>query len=277
MSKWKLSLYGWLSFLSFPVAFFSTIGVVYLVFGSYVEPLVSSTPFPEPYLPPIIFVVTLALGLYGMKVFNSRSTRVRQNLWKKANLHPTSENESTGTVRGCTVRARPDTWQDSVGDGNSSATTVEAEMGQPVDEGAVVDFAPSQKVQSLAETNPTFVFEEDEDLAVVGESEACVQALLSGRAREALLELDTIGKLRVGKSSNLIADPVGNALESLFGEDAAESGLGGDASTVTHQLKGLILDPDKLKRQIDAVAVVANAFESATVESQDESHDPDRT
>lgn len=264
MLEQKYRRYKWAKILWVMLAFC----VTFVIMTGVEPPYVSPPPIPASYMPLVLIFGGGIVGFAGFWVLGTRQERVRRKAWRRANLTPDGEDAYRGTVRGRRVHVSEDTWRDPMKDdnGSQSATVIETEMRRPAEEGFIVDTASSSQMSILADADPTHVLVEDDHIAVVGESEEMARALISGRSREALGALDAIGTFRVGRSSNVIKDPVGTGLQSIFGNEAVETGLGGNASTVTHKLKGLILAPDELKRQMNAVAAVANAYETAAVE-----------
>lgn len=267
MLKWKYHAYDLLKFVWLALAMGTTI----FVFTGMAEPYIPPPPIPSGYIPPAMFIVGGALAYAGFYVLRLQNERLRRTAWRRANLRPTEEGDFQGTVRGRSVRVRTDKWRDPKEDtNNKSATVIEAQLRRPAEEGFVIDTSPSAKLNGLSEADSSHILVEDDAFAVVGVSEGRAQSLISGRSREALLGVRSIGKFRVGASSTLFRDPVGAGLGSIFGEESVETGPGEDASTVTHKLEGTILKPEKLKRQVDAVAAVANAFEKAVADTRAE-------
>lgn len=269
MYEKKYRFYSWAKILWVMLSFFVTFAII----TGGEPPYISPPPIPASYMPLALIFAGGGAGLAGFWILGMWQEQVHREAWRRANLTPNGEGNFQGTVRGRRVRVTEDTWQDPMKDdsGRKAATVIETEMRHPAQEGLILDTAPSARLNALSDADPTHVLVEDDHVAVVGESEERARALLSGRARDALGAIHTIGEFRVGNSSNVVKDPVGTALQSVFGEEAVETGLGGDASTVTHTLKGLVVDPDELKRQMNAVAAVANAYEDAATEAGRES------
>lgn len=268
MLEKKYRFYGWAKILWVILSFC----VTFAILTGAEPPYISPPPISASYMPLALILAGGGVGGAGFWILGTWQERVHREAWRRAHLTPNGEGDFQGTVRGRRVRVTEDTWQDPMKDDSrpQAATVIETQMRRSAQEGLVLDTVPSARMNALSDADPTHVLVEDDRVAVVGESEEMARAVLSGRARDALGAIHTIDEFRVGKSSNVIEEPVGTALQSVFGDEAVEPGLGGDASTVTHKRKGLIVDPDELKRQMSAVAAVANAYEDAA-ESRPES------
>lgn len=183
----------------------------------------------------------------------------------------------SGRVRGRPVRARSYTSKSSSGGEGSSksvtVTVVEADLNQSAAGGVIVNSASGGFTDS-AEGGPDA---ENGELAAISDQESHAQALISGRVRDALDQLDTVGQLFVGDAETVFRE----AIPDL---DGADEGLGvwgsstadkrvafmnmgmdidieGDAKTVTHRVTDPVLAPDELEREVEAVVTVAEVYE----------------
>ncbi len=247
-------------------------GSVAVAFG-FTEPYLSASQLPGD--PGQIFaggVVAVILGAVVVQVLKVRSWRAAG---REAGLSPgfglLRSPDVTGTVGGRPVRAYTHSVRKG-GSGESGGrsvtyTNVEAELDGPADVGVVVTPAAGPSGSPLdVDLDEAQTAVSDDRLAAIGPEDAA-EAVISGRARQALLDLDEPGLVFVGDGADALVgalpDTGGSMMGSLF-ETAIRKGVPGDASTVTTTDKGLEMDGDALRRRVEAVAAVADAFEGAT-------------
>lgn len=204
----------------------------------------------------------------------------------------------TGTIRGRPVRARVLTKKRDRDDSNSGSRTytlVEADLREPAEEGALVSRGDASLAFEVgaADDSPN-MSDHFGDLTDLQEdpffgqttAEPLLRAVLAGRARRHLLELETFGLLHVGNSEEVytelfssfmseirdaMPEVAGFAVGAMFpsGRDVAERMDHGDQATVTHRLEEVLLDPEELERQVNAAVAVADAYERAKSGPQD--------
>lgn len=271
--------YGW--------AFFGGVLLVAVVVVSWYAPAgraavpfdvpVPPAPFGE-YTPFVLVVGVMAGGWLVVRQLRSRN-------WKRAgtaaDLAPEGgglfgRTEFTGTVGGRSVRAFA---HDRGGDdGSTRYTVVQADLPEPAEDGAIVgptgDGGPEVEPFQLEDAADA----SNDGLAAVGGSQAAAEAVVSGRAREALLDVERPGQVFVGDASVAFEDlersgiisgrnlDLRRSLEQKYDEgfDHAGEWTRETPSTVTHVTRGLVFDGDELRRQVEAVAAVADAFEDAS-------------
>lgn len=226
---------------------------------------------------PFVVIVAVALGSYLVV------RRLRSRYWmaagRGADLAPEGggrfgATEFAGTVHGRPVRVHVE----AVGGGRDSRayTVVSAELSEEADDGVIVspvaDGGPDVAPFEVAEQADVA----DDRLAAVGGSEAATSAVVGGRAREALLAVEDLEQVFVGDESVAFEGleregviggenlDVRRAIVKKYDPEYDYWGEGtGDASTVTHLSRDAVLDPDELRRQVEAVVAVADAFEGA--------------
>lgn len=248
-------------------------GSVAVAFG-FTEPYLSASQIPGD--PGQIFaggVVAVVLGALVVQVLKVRSWRAAgREAGLSSGFALLRSPDVTGTVGGRPVRAYTHSVRKG-GSGESGGrsvtyTNVEAELDGPADVGVVVTPAagPSGGSPLDVDLDEAQTAVSDDRLAAIGPEDAA-EAVISGRARQTLLDLDEPGLVFVGDGADALVDALpdtgGSMMGSLF-ETAIRKGVPGDASTVTTTDKGLEMDGDALRRRVEAVAAVADAFEGAT-------------
>lgn len=186
----------------------------------------------------------------------------------------------SGRIAGRAVRARvytrtrEDEDEDNDIDSTNDSTThtvIEADLNLSPDRGAIVTRAHGD-LTDVVEDAPAV---HGDRFAVLADEEAHAEALTSGDAREALLAVEGFTRLFVGDAETTLKEAtpnIGEKVPDVAGfsvgsmvQSGLESMMGwavlGDARTVTHRTEGVILDPDELERQVEAVVRVAEAYE----------------
>lgn len=204
----------------------------------------------------------------------------------------------TGRIRGRTVRARVQTVKTKGrGSENSSRsktyTLVGADLRGEVNEGAIVSRGDRPVGSRLSINRETTIRGQYGDLTEIEDppyfaqtnAESLTRAVLSGRARNDLDEVESFGLFLIGNSQAVYEEMLSASLSSLdesmpeIGEfslgsmlpSAGELAAGldrGDSATVTHQVEDVIREPDELERQVQAVVAVADAFDRAWAERE---------
>lgn len=226
-----------------------------------------------------MFLAGAALALAGILVISRFKAGAWKGLSEGTDLEPEGglgSSDLTGTVRGRPVRARTASRRTSGGEHSSNTktvTVVEADLSAPTDQGVMVTRHPEGGAPSEVEFSDTTVrgTAVDDRFAVMGDGdEALVEALVSGRAREAMLAVDDLGALSVGDPTDALLEGLPDMSDSMLGgmfeshvEGRVEGGTDGDRSTVSVETDGTLLDAAELQRRVDAVVAVAEAVEDA--------------
>jgi hypothetical protein len=107
----------------------------------------------------------------------------------------------------------------------------------------------------------------------VGDGGGLVREVLAGPAREPLRSVDSLG-LSVGNTAAAMKAVLPDNSDSFLGKAVGgmmkkgiEKKVQSDPSAVSNETKGLILDPDEIRHQAEAVAAVANAFDDANADA----------
>lgn len=259
---YKMALFAW-TLLS--------AGVTVVVFSGNAEPYVSTPPPVVGELTPI-FVIGGAM-IAGKAVVILLKMRDWRATGRGANLGPAGGGlfpDLTGTVGGRTVRARTVKRRSSGGrTGKTNYTIVEADMDGPSEEGALV--GPADGVETSWRSvrySPEEADVADGKLAAKATSESVARAVTTGRSRESLLAMDDFDAVYAGNVRRVVTSGMGDMSESPKGEQFADQvadRFPGDTSQVSIESKYLVLDADRLRRQTEAVAAVADALEDETM------------
>ncbi len=261
---------------------FASVGVILAAYDSSFGP---DLPQPPQFAGRgTVFVVIAAAWVGGLVVLKVVRNRDFHSTGRQAGLEPTGSGllglpDMTGTVRGRTVRVRTvkrklSSTGGSQGSSKEFYTVVEADLDRPAEAGVIVTPASGARTSSTrttVEVTPEEADVVDQDLAAVGTSEAVTRAVLSGRSREALLALDDLDLVYVGNAAAALGEEPADTSDSMLGSmvgkgNAVIDRIPGDADRVSVETYGLVLDADRLRRQAEAVAAVAEAFEEATRE-----------
>jgi len=261
--------------VAWPVLVF---GAAITAYSGQAEPYVSASQMPGG--PTGMFGGALGVSAVGWAAIGTLRKRSWLSMGRRAGLAPEGgsvlpigQPDMTGSVHGRTVRAR--TRSKTTGGGGESGsskstfTVVEADLPGPSDRGLFVgrgDSAGGLGDDVGARHLPTVTI--DDEFVVVGDSEELARAVLTDRVRDALraMEDDDDGLL-VGDAGGVVSDAVSGASDSRLVQAAANRAgekFAGDAATVSHETRGLLLDADELERRLEAVAAAADAFEDAT-------------
>lgn len=245
---------------------------VILVYSGNAEPYVAASTAPS-------VPVAVGGGIVGWLVGAFVLDRLRKRDWKAAGrahgLRPSGLGllgapEMTGTVDGRSVRVRTRSKTTGGGDDASNEetfTVVEADLSGPADRG----FMAGSSTASAAGELEGFGLEavEVDGVGVVGGDEAFVRKMLDGRTRDAIAALPEDDTLLVGDAGATVQaaleEATGSGIAGAFASMAsrATDEFAGDASTVSLEMKGLVLDADRMGDQLEAVVATAEAFERA--------------
>ncbi len=267
VTLYTLALFAWL---------LASAGVTIAAYAGEAEPYLSTPPLVVGEFTP--FVVIVGAWVAGGTVVKLLKIRDWRSTGRRATLAPEGGGlfgypEFTGTVGGRTVRARTVERRTSSGGQGSSTTTytvVEADLDRASEAGVMIGPAGGART-SKTSTTVGFSAEEadvaDGELAAKGSSEAVARAVTAGRARDALLAMDDLDLVYAGDVAGVMTDEMGDMSDVPMGgmlADKVYDRIPGDASRVSTETKKLVLDADRLRRQTEAVAAVADAFEDAT-------------
>lgn len=224
----------------------------------------------------------VALALAGVYAIDRLKVRDWRTTGEAAGLQPRGGGllggtpQLVGSVGGRPVRARTVERSKTVeGDSRTRSrtyTVVEADLQEPASVVLVLFWGDGAASDApLVEAYPELsVTELDGSFEVVG-PEGVARGIVASRAGNALRSLQSEGSMYVGDVGELLAEAGGDAadqgLVGLLGDSAADA-LPGDATTVSTQTRGLVLDADAIERQATAVAAVADAFESAVTDGR---------
>lgn len=256
--------------------------VAVLVASGTAEPYVALSDVPTVVAdsPAVTLFGGAAVSVLAVVVFvGVLKKREWNQLGRQANLTASGGgifgySDLTGTVGGRSVRARTVTRKKSSGGQGSNSVTytvVETDLTAPTDQGLMIGRTSPGESVGKADFGDTAVQEQaiDDRFVVVGAgSETLAREVVSGRARDPLLELTSFGKLTIGDPTDTILEAMPDMSGSFIGgkiEDKLEAKLRGSlgtASTVTYEEKGVTLDSAELQRQLRAVVAVADSFEA---------------
>lgn len=262
VTLYRLALFAW--------ALLSA-GVTIVAYTGNAEPYVSTPPLVVGEFTPI--VVIAGAWIAGRTVVKLLKIRDWRATGRRANLGPAGGGlfpDLTGTVGGRTVRART-VKRRSTSEGSSKTiyTIVEADLDGPSEEGVLI--GPADGVRTAWRSvrySPEEADVADEKLAAKATSESVARAVTTGRSCEALLAMDDLDVVYAGNVAGVVTAGMGDMSEDPTGEkfvDQVANRFPGDASQVSIESRKLVLDADRLRRQTEAAAAVADALEDATV------------
>lgn len=249
-----------------------------LAYAGRTEPYLSTPPLFVGEFSPIVVIVAVALGSY--LVVRRLRSRYWQTAGRGAHLTPEDNGLFGATEFAGTVGGRPVSVQlhqessGSSGGGGRTYTVVSAELSARADDGVIVspigDDGPAVHPFEVEDEADVM----DDQLAAVGGSETATEAVITGRARDALLAVEDLNQVFVGDESVAFATlerdgtikgedlDIRRSITKKYDDDYDYWGEGtGDASTVTHLSRDLVLDPDRLRGQVEAAVTVADTFE----------------
>lgn len=261
-----------------------SIGAIVVVYTGNAEPYLAATQLPGSSSSPELALagVGVVLLLVGVLPIQLRKRRVWKRMGRGIGLAPTGggllgKPDLTGEVRGRPVRVHTTKRKTSKGDQGTTSVTVtviEADLSEPTDVGLMIGRKPageragktdlgSAAVQNVAVGDRFTVTGTDvEDLA---------KSTLTAEARDALLNVESLETVTVGDPTGTVMNAMpdmsgsflGNMAENRLDEKLRER-FAGDASTVAHEQRGVLLDADGLEQQVTAAVAVAESFENAT-------------
>lgn len=258
--------------------------------GSIVSYTGNATPYVEPSQLPAggtadagvyMFGTILVVGFGGAALVSL----VRGDSWQQmdeetdltlADSGVTGRGTYTGVIDGRQVRAR--TKKRKTGkstEGGSSYTTytiTEADLNSPLEKGIILQRRTEDANHVNArDSSIEQTIINDEFLLTGVESEQLAREVLTRDVREALRAIEGFETMTIGAGSEVIADELPSMGDSIVGgflenkmEQAMAKDIGGSATTVAIETKGVVGDPSVLNTRIAAVAAVADAFERAT-------------
>jgi len=196
----------------------------------------------------------------------------RAGLSREGGLFPTPH--LTGTVDGRSVRARPVTREEqSTSEQNTSTknsyTVVEVALEEPESEGIVIRRADDPGLVGSALGGGPDAEGRDRISVYDDSDELPTDEVLSGATQDALLAPAHFDTMSVGTGPQWLLDEGGSVTRTFLG--ALGSGtlaeqVSGDphdeASWVTLESRGTVLNADELDRQVAAAVAVAEAHES---------------
>jgi len=275
------------------------LGVGIVVGSGNAQPYLSPSDIPGG--PRATFAGMIVGVVVVIAVVGFLQERVRDDQWEAAGRHAglqpanggirpigkglaTNLPDLTGTVDGVPVTARTERHKvHTSSEGGSNwvrYTLVEAELSGPTDEGAIVGGGSGPIDARRGNVDVEAAVEDDSaaglasaetgDFAVLGSSEAAVQALTAEPVAEALGSLEKLDHVYVGDASRVVAsygETLDEAMEGSFFEfpvDSLVERVPADAETVTIETKDLILNVHEFRRHVLAAVAIANAFEKAT-------------
>lgn len=251
----------------------------------------------EPYISPpaLVFgeVDVLALMIVGASLLVVRPSKVvRRRYWQATATEAglTSETatgaettEYTGTVGGRTVRARTGSTT-ALAPPNSkdgrAYTLVEAELTRETADGVIL--GPSEQDVAVTPYNVAAHPDcETAGLVGVSNSDGLARSVLTDRVQETLLDVDDLHQIYAGNAGvagnslpdddrMVVGTPPGitRAVDAAHDDDMQGGDWLGGQRWVTHVTDGVTLDPEELRKQAEAVAAVADAFERTVDQSQ---------
>lgn len=262
------------------------------VAAPYVGPVLQSWDLPA-------LILIFALGFGGFALLGFVESWQWEAAGREVGLTPAedglprglSQNDDSlvgkavlsGRIRGRPVRARTYTKnleneedeehvEDEDRRSNITFTVVETDLNRAVDGGVIANPAGGGLTDSADGGADAY----DEPLAAISDDESHARAIISGDAREALLEMEELGQLFVGDAETVFQEAlpevgdsvpdiagfsVGSMVQSGIATLVAQTGIEGDEQTVSHRVEGTVLDADELERQVEAVVTVADVYE----------------
>jgi hypothetical protein len=252
-------------------------GGIVLAYLGKVEPFVSPSQLPGN--PVYGFAAILVLFVAGGVLSDQLDRRAWLRMGRKVGLSaeggllPTGQPDLTGVVRGRPMRVR--TVSGGGSGPNSSSTTytvVETDLERPVEWSGMFGAGEEGMGSRAPDTGAVESTTIDGEFWMWGDvSEDVARAVLSGRVRDALGQLDS-SSVSVGDvQSNLLAavrDSIPEDSGSMTGsiasgmlDVAGVDGESGPATVVMHRTEGFLLNADTLERRAEAVAAVADEVE----------------
>lgn len=251
-----------------------------LVYAGVTEPYISP---PTPVFGDVD-VLVLMIGGAGL-IWLRPSKFLRRRYWQataaEAGLttghgDTAGSRECTGTIRGRLVRVKTGTttaFRSSTKQTRESYTLVEAELDRAASAGVVIGpsaqdtFVTPYDVASHADC-------ERNGLVAVGSSDGLAEAVLTTRVQEALLPVEPLNQVYVGNARAagdrlpegdrmVVGTPpsVTRAVDAAHSADMEGGDWLGGNRWVTHLSRDVTLDAEKLRRQVEAIAIVADVFE----------------
>lgn len=273
----KLGLYRAVTYLGVVVGAFALLAA----YTGNAEPLVSASEMPgEPWY---AFVGIAALMLFAALFTKYLASRSWASMGRRADFTPEGGGSLLGTpdltarLDGRQVRARTRTVtrknaSSQEGSKKATYTVVEADLAEPTDANLLLGRAEDGAASEILDLGSGAIQTQtiDDEFLVVGNgSESLAKDLLTPRVRDALDDVEELSQLSVGDPSEPVLDALpdssGSAIGGMLGGKLAEKleeRLAGSETTVGHQTKGVLLDPDDLSRQAEAVAALADALET---------------
>lgn len=216
------------------------------------------------------------------------SSTISKRTWKaagrKANLSPEPNGrigkpDLSGEIEGRPVRARTIKRKKKGSSSKNSSkvtyTVVEADHAEPTTDGVMIGRKSAGEAAESTDFGSLSVGAEavgDRFVVVGGGDETLADAVLSNRARNALLSIDDLSYVSVGDPTDTIMKNMPDMSGSFLGsavEGKMESMLkrktAGDVSSAAIVTKSVLYDAEELRQQAVAVAAVADAHEEATL------------
>ena len=253
-----------------------TFGLLVGIVSGQLAPIV--TPAHLPVNGPLGMVgtggVILVVGALVIKQLEKRSWR---RAGRQADLSPAGTSllgygDLAGSVNGRTVRARSVAVDEGGGGedggGKTTYTVVEADLaGEPTDGLIIGPVDGNSSEPDLMDFNLPSSTAVLDGFSVLG-PETLARDVLTVRAQNALDEPDRLDSVMVGDAMGLLTgDAGGGSIMGRFieGLQARSPDLGfGNSDTARVVTEGIIHDGEELRAQVDAVAAVADAFDTAT-------------
>jgi len=249
-----------------------TFGLLVGIVSGQLAPIV--TPAHLPVNGPLGMVgtggVMLVAGALVIKRFAKRSWR---RAGRQAKLSPAGTSllgygDLAGTRNGRTVRARPVAVDagggGEDGGGTTTYTVVEAALAAEPTDGLIlgpVDGTTSEpdRMDFNLPSSTALI----DGFGVLG-PEALARDVLTARVKTALDEPDRLDSVMVGDAMGLLTD--GSIMDRFIeGLQARSPDLGfGNSDTARVVTEGIIHDGEERRAQVDAVAAVVDAFDTAT-------------
>lgn len=284
--------------LAKPLWFLVVAGATIAVGSGQADPYVPSSVLPEG--PAFVFGGAALVLVAGWLLLSVLEGFLKRRAWMRAGrdagLAPEGMGlfgrpDLTGTVEGRPVRARTVARKRKAGREKGARmrtfTIVETELDRATDQGLLVVPADGTSIRSgsmrlslegaeLGSRGLAVV--EDGGYTIVGAEEPLASEVASGRVGSSLHALGDGTSIYAGNASDLLveilpdadASGVGGWFQGAMVDRAGEAlreRVPGDASKVSAETTGLVEDGDALRRQAEAVAAVAEAFDEALGEA----------
>jgi hypothetical protein len=276
-----------ISVYSIAGAFVGVVPAALLSFGY------DSAPIPEsPVIPLVMIGLFFAGPLLGFLGGAHYDTRRWLSAGEVVGLTPADGSDGsnlvgfpplTGLVDGRQVRVEHRTRTTSTSSGLTSDNAeesyiyIETPLDPPAHEGVTVSQADSKvefddtRTLKAIKRSENAGFVHDQELVAIGADDMYAQAVVTGRARQAIRQADGIEKIKIGDLSDTFeaigqevmdqadrSEPFGLSLPNIY-EGWGEADPATAIATVDH----LFHDGAKLERQVTAVVAAANAYEDA--------------